>query len=589
MYANAVLSRITGYTLEEMRLFATEIIMLALHVEDWGVAWQQVVEYVAAGVLSSRLELCFPHKNGTARWAELYATAIDFEDRPTILVSCVDITERKQAEIALYQTYSELELEVRERTEALVSTNGALQGEILERRQIEEALRRAQAELETRVRQRTQELAQTNESLQHEINERRQAEQEILLLHTISQEIEKTQDLSEAMIIMLRRVCEAVEWNVGEAWILSDDGTTMVYGPVWNSGRNPTTSLPIDKPVSCRELPQRVWQTRQTEWIEDLTSTSDDLSACKDIAAVSGLRAALGVPVMAGSEIVAAMVFFKCESTPEDQRRINVISTIATHLGSVLERKRVQEEKAILFEKVKHQREQLRHLALRRRHLAQQVIVAQEEERQRVSRELHDEAGQALTALRISLEMINRELAAGSNPLEQDVFHERMNQAILLCDSTSAQIRNLAHDLRPGALDDLGLHLALQGFCRDFADRTKLVIRYTGADVSMLSETMELCLYRFLQEGLNNVAKHAGADCVWVDLSTEDRIVTLSIRDNGGGFDMHAVLFAAGHTQGIGLLGIDERLQSLGGSLDICSELGKGTVLIASIPLQEEI
>jgi signal transduction histidine kinase len=150
-------------------------------------------------------------------------------------------------------------------------------------------------------------------------------------------------------------------------------------------------------------------------------------------------------------------------------------------------------------------------------------------------------------------------------------------------------VRTLAHDLRPGALDDLGLNLALQGFCRDFAERTKSPIHYTGVEVAILSEAMELCLYRFLQEGLNNIAKHATATCVWVNLSTQDKTVTLSLEDNGKGFDTHAVLFATGHIQGIGLLGIDERLQSLGGSLNISSTLGEGTVLVASIPLQEEM
>ena len=581
VYANAILTRITGYNLREMRLFATEIIMTALHVEDWLGAWQQVFDYVAQGVLSSRIELCYPHKNGTARWAELHASPIHIDDTPTILVSCVDVTERKQAEMALYQTYSELELEVRERAEALVAANGALQGEILERRQIEEALRRAHAELESRVQERTQELARTNESLQHEIYERRQAEQEILLLHTISQEIEKTQDLSEAMITMLTRVGQAVEWDVGEAWIIAEDGSDVVYGPVWNRARSQHT---LNKPVSCRNLPLRVWQSCKTVWIENLAAVPDDITQ------TAGLQAALGVPILAGSEILAALIFFKKEATPEDQRRVSVISTIATHLGSVLERKRVQEEKAILFEKVKHQREQLRHLARRRRHLAQQVIVAQEEERARVSRELHDEAGQALTALKISLEMIDTQLVdLGINPRDAKLLRKQMSQAVGLCDTTSARIRDLAHDLRPGALDDLGLNLALQGFCRDFAERTKLAIRYTGEDVTPLSEAMELCLYRYLQEGLNNTAKHTKADSVWVRLAAGEKVVTISIEDNGEGFDTEAVLYAAGHTQGIGLLGIEERLQSLGGSLNVRSEPGKGTVLVASIPLQEEI
>jgi|GEM_PF-2652461 len=589
IYANPVLTRITGYSLEEMRLFASEIIMTALHVEDWSSAWAQVVDYVVTGVLSSRLELCFPHKSGMARWAETYARPIEIDGKPTILVSCVDITERKQAEMALYQTYSELELEVRERAEALVAANGALQGEILERRQIEEALRRAQAELEMRVQQRTQQLALMNESLQHEIIERRQAEQEIQLLHTISREIEKTQDFKEAMIVTLTRVCTAVEWDIGEAWMRAEDGGDLVCGPMWNHGRG-HDHPPLDQPVSCPNLPHRVWQLRQTMWIEDLAAAPSALFSRKDITEAVGLQAALGVPIVAGNQMLATLIFFKCEPTPEDQRLVSVISAIATQLGSALERKRIQEEKALLFEKVKQQREQLRNLAMRRRHLAQQVILAQEEERRRVSRELHDEAGQALTALKVSLEMIHAELLnTGVKPIDAVLFGQQMSEAVTLCDTTSARIRVLAHNLRPAALDDLGLNLALEGFCRDFAERTYSAIRYTGDDLTSLSDAAELCLYRFLQEGLNNVTKHARANCVWVKLGVHDKTITLSIEDNGTGFDTQAILFAAGHTQGIGLLGIEERLESLGGSLNIYSEPGQGTSLVARIPLQEGI
>ena len=247
-------------------------------------------------------------------------------------------------------------------------------------------------------------------------------------------------------------------------------------------------------------------------------------------------------------------------------------------------RKRIEDEKEQLLEKVQRQHEQLRALALRRRHLAQQVVLAQEEERYRVSRELHDEAGQALTALKVSLEIILSGLPTKNGDVQ---LRQSLEKALALCETTSAQIRSLAHDLRPAALDDLGLDLALEGFCRDFAERTNLSISYTGKDIT-LSDAAGTCFYRFLQEGLTNVARHACAQQVQVMLCHEADIVTLTIKDNGKGFEVRPELFHANPAQGIGLLGMMERLESLGGQLEIVSTPGNGTQLTAILPWQPE-
>ena len=175
-YANPILPEITGYTLDEMRAFTYGITMTALRPEDLPGAWVRLVGYIADGILSPRLEFCFPHKDGTVRWAETYADGVMIEGKPTILVTFIDITERKEAELELQQMYAQLELRVRERAEALATANGALQAEIIERKQAERALKQAHNELETRVQKRTEELANVNKALQHQITERRQAE-----------------------------------------------------------------------------------------------------------------------------------------------------------------------------------------------------------------------------------------------------------------------------------------------------------------------------------------------------------------------------------------------------------------------------
>ena len=208
--------------------------------------------------------------------------------------------------------------------------------------------------------------------------------------------------------------------------------------------------------------------------------------------------------------------------------------------------------------------------------LAKRVVFAQEEERQRLSRELHDEAGQALTALKLSLELIQAEL-----PLKIDVLRQNLAEAIALTEATKERIRLLALDLRPPALDTVGLNLTLEAFCRDFSRRTQLRIQYEGTDVQGLSDAATICLYRVLQEALTNVVKHAQASEVEVILSRDGEEVRLTVADNGRGGSRS--LFET--STGIGLLGMRERLELLGGRLDVKSEPASGLRLVATLPV----
>lgn len=209
------------------------------------------------------------------------------------------------------------------------------------------------------------------------------------------------------------------------------------------------------------------------------------------------------------------------------------------------------------------------------RNLSNQIIHSQEEERRRISRELHDEAGQALTALRIYLDIIKKGLSEGNEKLRKE-----LDEAIALSNQTLERIRSLAQGLRPAALETLGLSSALKGYCTEFAKKTHLAIEYEGESMESVPYEVGSTLYRFLQEGLTNVAKHAQADRVWVRLGYDGHRITLSIIDNGKGMVEKTV----GRSGGIGLIGIEERLHYLGGELQITSAPGEGVRLIAMIP-----
>jgi signal transduction histidine kinase len=215
------------------------------------------------------------------------------------------------------------------------------------------------------------------------------------------------------------------------------------------------------------------------------------------------------------------------------------------------------------------------------RKFANQIIRAQEDERRRVSRELHDEAGQALTLLKVSLELILSDL--NENQVDLKITNQVV-EALRLCEGTMTTIRMLAHNLRPGALDDLGLNLTLDGLCHDFIDRTHLAISYDGDEVPVVDDAIQICLFRFLQEGLTNVVKHAQATKVRVRLAYSGDFIHLVIVDNGTGFIRTSEFTAPGTTQGIGLLGLKERLAEVQGRLVLTSEPGKGTCLTAIVP-----
>jgi signal transduction histidine kinase len=246
----------------------------------------------------------------------------------------------------------------------------------------------------------------------------------------------------------------------------------------------------------------------------------------------------------------------------------------------------VQAGMAIENARLYESEQRARHLAERRREgmrrLARQVVMAQENERQNIARELHDETGQALTSFKISLGLIRSSL-----PTEMQSVREELTALIELADSTMGNLRLLAHNLRPPGLDTFGLDVSLAGLCQDFSGFTKIPVQYQGTSLPELALLTSLSLYRFVQEALTNAAKHARATQIEVQLSCDAENVLVSVADNGEGFNPPSDLESAEDLRGAGLRGMYERLNMVSGHLDIHSAPGQGTRLIALVPLRE--
>lgn len=206
--------------------------------------------------------------------------------------------------------------------------------------------------------------------------------------------------------------------------------------------------------------------------------------------------------------------------------------------------------------------------------LARKVVTAQEAERLRVSHELHDGACQALTALKLKLEMIQKNLSS-----DPEQARAQMTLAIALTDQAAEEVRSVAHSLRPPILDSLDFNSALEGCCLDFAQGSGYEVSYGGEDVE-LSKEEQVTLYRFLQEALANIAKHSDAKKVTVSLTNLANEIKLTIEDDGKGFSFAQTA----EPTGLGLLGARERVEILGGWVELDTAPGAGTKLTAYIP-----
>jgi PAS domain S-box-containing protein len=207
------------------------------------------------------------------------------------------------------------------------------------------------------------------------------------------------------------------------------------------------------------------------------------------------------------------------------------------------------------------------------RQLTQAIVHAQEAERRRVARELHDEAGQSLVGLKMTIDQVLSEI-----PESQPELRNKISKVIADLSQTMREIRSLAHGLRPSALDVAGINIALTGLCQEMAEQARLDIQYTGIDLPSLPDDISVTLYRLVQEALTNIVKHAKATIVWVNLEQKTDEIRLTVLDDGHGFNPATI-------QGsLGLQGMNERISLLGGMLKISSMPGEGTTLQAFIP-----
>ncbi|MES1166861.1 MAG: ATP-binding protein, partial [Pseudomonadota bacterium] len=266
----------------------------------------------------------------------------------------------------------------------------------------------------------------------------------------------------------------------------------------------------------------------------------------------------------------------------EAQRRNAALAATNVELGVENARRRAAEASLRKSERhAHHLLDESRQLHAQLRSLARQMITVQEDERKRISRDLHDEISQLLVGINIHLEIFTSQAAAHPKKIQQSTARLRR-----LIARAVGMVHRYARELRPSTLDDFGLIPALKHFIEHFPRQPGRRIRFSAfAGVEGLGEEVRTVLYRIVQEALANVAKHARASEVKVSIAKAPGRAILKVADNGRAFDVGRLASTKGK-QRLGLVGMRERVEMVGGRFGIESALGKGTTVTAEFPFE---
>jgi PAS domain S-box-containing protein len=451
------------------------------------------------------------------------AGGVDYITKP---FQSEEVLSRVKIHLKIRDLAEHLEQKVAERTAELTQANKNLRQEIRHRRNTERALQQARDNLERMVEARTVELSIKNRQLTTEIEKHHETEQAL-----------------RASEINYRTIFET---TASATMIIEKNGTLSLVNTEFERLTGYTKAQ-----VEGRK-----------KWLEFVFQ--DDLEMVENY---RRLRC---------KDPDAAPLNYECRIQGKKGQIRNIFLTVGMMPGT--------NQSVVSFldvSKLKQIEQTLRDSERRLHYLSSRLLAAQENERQRISMEIHDELGQNLAVLKLELTTLAGRLRKDQSALKKDCNH-----ILEFIDGIIEEMRRISRDLSPSIIQDLKLCRSLEWMLHDFSKHSEICVSHKIADINtMFNSKGQILIYRIFQEALNNIRKHAHAQHVSVAMKKKDGYLSISIKDDGKGFNITDLWQRHVAERGLGIASLEERTRMLGGKFDLNSAPGRGTCLTITIPL----
>jgi len=392
---------------------------------------------------------------------------------------------------------------------------------------------------------------------------------QLLALSHISSAVSGLRDLDAVLRIALDNVLEIINGAIGGILLLDNDTKTLHYRV--HRGLSAKYAEDVRTPLG-EGIAGKVAQTGEPMLLEDISK--DPRTAHHDLISAEGIKGFISVPLKAKDKVVGVMNVASHVAGRFGADDVSLLNSIGDYLGTTIEQARLYERLARVGE--------------RYRVLLKHALTAQEQERKRIARELHDETSQALTSLTLSLmAIIGMAEMKGFGDAE---FMEKLKTTHSYAVYAGNEIVKLMKELRPTLLDELGMPAAIHRYAKDTlqAQGINVSAEFIGTDQRLPLE-VEVTLFRVAQGVMGNILEHSGAKNVSIKLECNSSECVLIIKDDGKGFDVSKLTQVEPGGRGAGLFTMRERLSLLGGTGRIESKPGQGTKIIAKVPLVRDV
>jgi signal transduction histidine kinase/HAMP domain-containing protein len=373
-------------------------------------------------------------------------------------------------------------------------------------------------------------------------------------------------DLDNALGNALDKTLEITNRKVGSILLWDEDKQELYYSVQRGLSEQYVRGV---RHRMGESIAGKVIQARKPILSED--ASVDDRVTRSDPISIQGIHALASLPLLSKNKVLGVLNLASYKTHSFYSEELRLLEGIAGQIATAIDNAKLHREV--------QQKEQIRG------ELLGEIFSIQEEERKRIARELHDETSQVLASLNASLEA-----ASSILPVNTEKSKDMLRKAQSLAVNILEEIHKLIYELRPSLLDDMGLVAAIGWLSDNHLVASGIKVNFgTSGRVKRLAPRLETALFRTVQEAVYNIARHANATNVSIDLQFKRKAIRIAIKDDGGGFDVGAAISSKNRPRGLGLVGMKERIELLNGVMEIKSHTGRGTEIDIEIPLKPEV